>query len=266
MSLEYDSVSLLCKGIKMFINLLTLSIILTSFSYSFINVEPPVIGEKEGLNGETSIGIKYSSGNSESTSIGLAGKGEYNEKKWLMYLIADYAYGESNDVKDTNAGMVHFRYVHNITNTLYDYELFLQTEFNEFQSIQQRNIAGANIRKKFELPFDKFYAGIGLFYSYMEPDMVSTLDPIYKRTRINSYISFLKKINKNFTITYLGYYQPNVEDFTDYRISQILQFNTSITDDITLGFDINHAYNSTPYSDIEKNDIRSTVNLRYKFK
>ncbi|MCW8822429.1 MAG: DUF481 domain-containing protein [Sulfurovum sp.] len=246
--------------------LLIFSLISTSLSYGFINVEPPVIGEKEGLSGETSIGAKYSSGNSDSSSVGLAGKAEYNEKEWLMYLIASYAYGESNDIKDTDDGMVHFRYVHHIANTSYDYELFVQTEFNEFQSIKQRDIAGANIRRKFDLSFDKFYAGLGLFYSYMEPDTVSSLDPIYRRIRMNSYISFLKKINKNFSITYLGYYQPNVEDFSDYRISQILQFNTSITDDIILGFDINHAYNATPYHEIEKNDIRSTINLRYKFK
>jgi len=246
--------------------ILTFSLILSTLSYGFINVEPPVIGEKEGLSGESSIGAKYSSGNSDSLSIGLAAKGQYNEKEWLAYLIASYTYGESNDEKDTNDGMVHFRYVHNIANTAYDYEFFLQTEFNEFQSIKQRDIAGANIRKKLDLSFDKFYVGLGLFYSYMEPDTISILDPIYRRTRINSYVSFLKKINKGFSISYLGYYQPNAEDLSDYRISQILQLNTSITDDLILGFDINHEYNATPYYEIEKNDIRSTINLRYKFK
>lgn len=128
--------------------LLSLSLVLTTFSYSFINIEPPVIGAKEGLSGEFSLGAKYSSGNTDSTSVGLAGKGEYGEKEWLVYLIASYTYGESNDETDTNDGLVHLRYVHNIANTAYDYEFFLQTEFNEFQDIKERNLAGANIRKK----------------------------------------------------------------------------------------------------------------------
>lgn len=246
--------------------LLSFSLILTTFSYSFINIEPPVIGEKEGLTGEVSLGAKYSSGNTDSRSVGLSGKGEYSEKEWLVYLIASYTYGESNDEKDTNDGLVHLRYVHNIANTAYDYEFFLQTEFNEFQDIKERSLAGANIRKKLDLPFDKFYVGLGLFYSYMEPDIITILDPVYKRTRMNSYLSFLKNINENFSITYLGFYQPNVEDFSDFRISQILQLNTSITSDLILGFDINHAYNATPYHQIEKSDVRSTINLRYKFK
>ena len=183
-----------------------------------------------------------------------------------MYLIASYTYGESSDLKDTNDGQFHLRYVHSIIDTTYDYEFFLQTEFNEFQDIKQRSLAGANIRKKLDLPFDKFYVALGLFYSYTEPDTISALDPIYRRTRMNSYVSFLKNINKNFSITYLGFYQPNVEAFSDFRVSQTLQLNTLITEDLTFALDINHNYNATPYHNIEKSDIRSTINLRYKFK
>lgn len=250
----------------MFKKILSFSLLLSTCSYSFITIAPPVIGEKEGLSSEISLGAKYSSGNTDSNSVGLAAKGEYNEKEWLAYLIAAYSYGKSNDVKDTNDGLMHLRYVHNIADTAYDYEWFVQSEFNEFQGIQKRNLVGANIRKKLDLSFDTFYAGLGLFYSYMEPDTISSLNPIYRRTHMNSYVSFLKKINQNFSMTYLGYYQPNIEDFSDFRISQTLQFNTSITDNLILGLDIHHAYNATPYHDVEKNDIRSTVNLKYKFK
>lgn len=246
--------------------LIFVSILFTSFSYSFINIEPPVIGEKEGLSGETSISAQFNSGNTDSSTVGLAGKAEYNQKSWLAYLIASYTYGETNSEENANEGLAHLRYVHNIKNTAFDYELFLQGEFNKFQSIERRNLAGANVRRKFDISFDKFYLGLGLFYSYTKPDTVSDIDPIYKRTRMNSYVSFLKKINENLSIAYLGYYQPNIELFSDYRVSQIVQLNTSITNDLILGVDINHAYNATPYSGVEKNDIRSTVNLRYKFR
>ena len=250
----------------MFKKILYLSVIFTTLSYSFINIEPPVIGEKEGLDGEISLGAKYSSGNSDSVSVGVAAKGQYSEKEWLVYLISAYSYGESNGNEDTNDGIIHLRYVHSIADTAYDYELFLQTEFNEFQDIKERNLAGVNIRRKLDIPFDKFYVGLGLFYSYMEPDTITPADPIYKRTKVNSYISFLKKINENFSITYLGYYQPNIEEFSDFTVSQILQFNTSLTDALALSFDIHHKYNATPYQDIEKSDVRSTINLKYKFK
>lgn len=244
--------------------LLLFSLLLSTFSYSIINIEPPVIGEKEGISGEIGLGAKFSSGNTDSLSASFGGRGEYSEKEWLILLIASYTYEESNDIRDKNYGHIHFRYIHAIADTDYDYELFLQAEFDEFQAINERNLAGANIRKKLDLPFDKFYVGLGLFNSYMAPN--NNFDPTYKRVRINSYISFLKKVNEYFSVAYLGYYQPNIEDFSDFRTSQTLQFNTSITNKIVLGLDIKHAYNSTPYHEIEKSDVRSTLNLRYKFK
>jgi len=251
----------------MFKKLFTLVLLFNSFSYAFVNLEPPVIGEKKGFDGEVSLGAKFNSGNSDTLALGAGAKGQYSQEEWLVYMIASYSYGESNDVIDTNDGLLHLRYVHEITDTAYDYEFFLQTEFNEFQAIKSRNLAGANIRRDFsDLPFDKFYLGVGLFYSYMEPDTITAIDPIYERMKLNTYISLLKKVNDIFSITYLGYYQPNIEDFSDYRIFQLIQFNTSISENIGLSFDVLHKYNATPYHGIEHTDIRSTINLKYKFK
>ena len=248
---------------KLFFNTLLLS----SLSQAYINLEPPVIGENEGLETEVSFGAIYNSGNTESLAASFSAKGQYNQKEWLTYLIATYAYGESNEIKDNNDGLIHLRYVHEIKDTAYDYEFFLQGEFNEFQDMKSRNLAGANIRRNFSNDFfDKLYLGLGLFYSYMEPDVITDIDPIYKRTKMNSYISLLKKVNEHFSITYLGYYQPNVEDFSDYRTFQVLQLTTEITEQTALSFDILHKYNATPYHAVENTDIRSTINLKYKFR
>jgi len=251
----------------MFQKLLLLLFFFNTFSSAFVNLAPPVIGEKKGLTGEASLGAKFNSGNSDTLSLGLGAKGEYSEEEWLVYMLAAYSYGESNDIQDTNDGVFHLRYVHEIADTPYDYECFIQTEFNEFQDIKSRNIAGGNIRRDFgNLPFDRFYVGVGLFYSYMEPDVVTELDPVYERVKLNTYISFLKKVNDVFSVTYLGYYQPTVDDFSDYRIFQIVQFTTAITERTALSFDVLHKYNATPYHAIKKTDIRSTINLKYKFK
>ena len=251
----------------MFKKLLFIILLFNTFSQAYINLEPPVIGEKEGLETEVALGAIYNSGNTDSIAANFSAKGQYNEKTWLTYLIATYAYGESNEIRDNNDGLLHLRYVHEIADTPYDYELFMQTEFNEFQAIKSRDLAGANIRRDFSNDFfDKLYIGIGLFYSYMEPDTISEIDPVYERVKMNTYISLLKKVNEHFSVTYLGYYQPNVEDFSDYRIFQTLQLTTTITDHTALSFDIMHKFNATPYHAVEKTDIRSTISLKYKFK
>ena len=250
----------------MFKKILYLSLFLTTLTYSFISLDPPVIGEKEKLDGEIALGANISTGNTDSKSVGLAIKGQYSEEEWLTYLIAAYHYGEVNKDKNTNDGLAHLRYVHAIVDTPYDYEFFLQSEFNEFQDIKKRNLAGANIRRKLNLPFDKFYVGLGLFYSYLEPEVVTEINPIYRQTKFNSYISLSHNIHEHFNVTYLGFYQATVDDISDLRIFQILQLNTALTTHLGLSFDIKHEYNKTPYQNIEKNDLRSTISLKYKFK
>jgi putative salt-induced outer membrane protein len=250
----------------MFKKIFLTTLFFTSLGYGFINVEPPVIGEKEGINAEVSLNADYNTGNSDKATVGTSTKGQYNSEEWLLYFIAAYSYGESNGEKDTNDGMIHLRYIHTLIEDSYDYEIFYQTEFNEFQNIRIRNLAGTNVRRKLHIGFDKFYLGTGVFYEYQKPDELAEENPIYKRAKLNTYISFLKKFNTHVNLTYLGYYQPNIEDFSDYTVSQTLQLNSLITENITLSIDLMHHYNTTPYQNVEKSDFRSTINLRYKLK
>ncbi|AKF24999.1 hypothetical protein YH65_06035 [Sulfurovum lithotrophicum] len=237
-----------------------------SLSYGFVSVKPPVIGEKEGWDGEISLGGAYNSGNTDSSAVNFGLKAEYHETIWMLYSLASYTYGEANGEKNKDQGIFHLRYIHNIGNTLYDYEIFGQTEFNKFQDIKVRNLAGANIRRKITDFFDRCYVGLGLFYSHMEPDVVSDLNPVYDRIKLNTYLSFTKKVNEHFSVTYLGFYQPNVEDFSDYRIYQILQLDTLLGKNLSLGLDFSHKYNATPYHQVDKTDISSMISLKYKLK
>jgi putative salt-induced outer membrane protein len=246
--------------------LLFICTMITTLSYGFISLEPPVIGEKQGLDGEISLGGAYNSGNTDSSAANFGLKVEYHEEVWMLYTIASYVYGETNGDKNKNNGLLHLRYIHNIEGTPYDYELFGQTEFNEFQEVKMRNLLGANIRRKITDFFDKCYVGVGFFYSYMEPDTITPVDPIYERVKLNTYLSFTKNINEHFEVTYLGFYQPNVEKFSDYRIFQILQLDTKLTEDLSLGLDISHKYNATPYHQVEKTDISSMISLKYKLR
>jgi len=176
-----------------------ITLCVTSFTYAFVSVEPPVIGDKEGWDGEISLGGIYNSGNTDSSAVNFGLKAEYHEPVWMLYSLASYTYGKVDGEKNKNQGIFHLRYIHNIEDTLYDYEIFGQTEFNEFQDIKVRNLAGANIRRKITDLFDRCYVGLGFFYSHMEPDAVSDINPVYDRVKLNTYLSFTKKVNEYFS-------------------------------------------------------------------
>jgi len=241
-----------------------LLLLLTS-SYAFIDIAPQNIGEKKGPDGEVSLGAKYSSGNTDNRSVSLSAKVQYDSTDWLTFIIASYSYGEAKGDVNSNEGLMHWRYIHSIADTPYDWEVFLQGEFNKFQKIKHRDLAGGGLRRRFLGYFDSFYIGLGLFYSYMEPKEITAVDLKRERIKINSYISFKKTFSENLFVTYLGYYQPNIEKVSDFSSFQLLQFNTPIADSLILSLDLLYRYNATPYSEIEKGDFKTSVNLNYSF-
>ncbi len=243
--------------------------IIITYSFGFIDIQPQVIGEKKGIDGEIALSASYSSGNNEESTIGTSVRGQYDAERWLSFVIAAYKYGEANKDKNSEEGLLHLRYIHTTHYESYDWEIFAQTEFNPFQDLKERSLAGVGLRKRvdseFNSYFDKFYIGLGLMYTYREPDYITEVDKILERTKINSYISFKKTFSENLSVAYLGYYQPTVDDMSDFSSSQILQFVTPLADYINLSLDLVYKYNATPYSGIEKDDFDATLGLKYKF-
>jgi len=244
--------------------IILLSIIM-SYSFGYIDIQPQVIGEKKGLDGEMSITASFSDGNSEERSIGTSIKGQYDAQEWIAIVIAAYNYGEANNHKSSEAGLLHLRYIHAIDEKNYDWEVFVQSEFNPFQKLKERSLVGVGLRKSFTNYFDKFYMGLGLMYTYREPDVITEFDKVLKRTKINSYISLKKTFSENLSIAYLGYYQPTVDDFSDFSSRQILQFITPLADSVNLSLNLIYKYNDTPYSSIEKDDFNAKLSLTYEF-
>ena len=245
---------------------IALPFILTmTLSQAFINIAPQNIGDKKGPVGEISLGANYSSGNTENRSASLSAKAQYDSAEWLSFIIASYSYGEAKGDVNSNEGLLHWRYIHNIDHTRYDWEVFLQGEFNKFQKVKHRDLAGGGIRRRFMGYFDSFYLGLGLFYSYMAPKEITLLDRKRERIKVNSYISLKKTFSKDFFVTYLGYYQPNIEKFSDFSSFQLMQLNTPLSDSLLLSLDLLYRYNATPYSEIKKDDFKTTINLNYSF-
>jgi len=95
---------------------------------------------------------------------------------------------------------------------------------------------------------------------------ISEFNKFIKKDKKSVLGAYAKKVNEYFSATYLGFYQPNIEDFSDYRIHQILQLDTFLGKNISLGIDFSHKYNATPYHQVDKTDISSMISLKYKLK
>ena len=237
--------------------------IAVSSSYGFVSLKPLNIGEKEGTSGEIGISGNLARRNTDKNEYSFNGDVKYYGSDYILLGIGSYTYGEVDNEKNTNKSLVHGRFVKNIQPSL-DYEIFSQAEYNEFQNIELRSVNGVNLRSK--LPFfTNSYLGYGAMYSYVKP--VSEEDSFDTKSRVkaNIYLSMNKEFNKKVNLNYLGYYQPTLDEFSDYRVSQVLQLNTEMTTHTMIRIELVHKYDADAYPGVEKTDISTKIGLVYKF-
>jgi len=242
---------------------LFLFLIITIQLHAFLGIKPLNINEKKGINGNLGLSAKYSQGNTDKKQINLSADTKYYAKDKIYFILVNYSFGESNSVRDTNKGLVHLRYLKKL-NSIFDYEIFSQVEFNEFQDLKLRSVTGVNLRNKVNL-FKSFYIGYGLMYSYMKPKEITYFNKIRKDIVANLYLSMTEDITKNLNFNYLGYYQPIINNLNDFRVSQVFQFDNKINKKFMIRVEAIYQYNESPYYGIEKEDFSTNIGLIYRF-
>ena len=69
-----------------------------------------------------------------------------------------------------------------------------------------------------------------MFWVQLKEQQINAVDLI----RLNSYIAYNIKVD-NIKINYIGYYQPNITNYNDFQIINILQFIFKIDNNISFG-------------------------------
>ena len=210
-------------------------------------------------------------GNTEKRTIigeGLINYGDGENYKHLI--ISTYSYGESLDIKNTNKGLIHYRFTHYIEND-YDYELFAQDEFNEFQNMKFRLLGGGNIRKRIRL-FERVFLGSGLMYSFVKANDNNVLDKDRKKIKFNFYGIFSHKFNDLLSLNGLVFYQPTLYnivdeksfDFNDYRLSSRFSLVSKISENFEFKVNLDYNYHSKPFNGVKPDDMKTTAGITFK--
>ena len=259
-------------------DILIKGIILSTLASSILNaaivIEPKSINEVKTTEVKASISGYLNQGNTDSNHIQAGIYTQFgNGKTYKNLVIFSYDYGEANKEKNANKLLLHLRHTHKLYQET-DIELFVQDEFNEFQNQKYRFLSGANLRHRLSY-FDRLFIGAGLMYSEVAPQTEGNADITRKKVKINTYMAYEKKINKTLTFNMLLFFQPtlynfNTENFKvdieDFRLSSYANFETKITKELSFTTGLNYFYHSKPFEGIEKDDLKLTVGINYKFK
>ncbi|WP_345993039.1 DUF481 domain-containing protein [Sulfurimonas sp. HSL-1716] len=246
--------------------LLVLLLTCLTFSYAVVSIEPVEIGKKPGVSGELEASFETTRGNTEKDEYkgGINIQYDSNESyvTWGEF-TANYA--EASGVKNTNKTYAHLRYIHTyLDNKDINWETFVQSETNEFTKIQERFLLGGGLRfHLLDKAIGNAFVGTGLFYEHI--DYTTSFDKKEDNARANIYLSYSKKLGKDANIAYIGYYQPRIDSFDDYIISNAAELKVHVYLKLFISLKLFYNIDSKPALGVKKEDFSQTTSLIYTF-
>jgi len=222
----------------------------------------------EGFEGEFDLSAGGASGNTDKADLSAGTRLQWQTGNHTSFLVMSYAYGQSNDVRDTNRIFLHARHIL-LTSDPLAWELFLQGERNEFGRIAFRRLAGGGARFTLLERQDHSAAFFGTSVFYERETVTDTVDTTDTGTestwRGNLYLVLKYHINENVRLVSSTYYQPSFDDANDFRALEIAALEVSLTDKLGLRVSAEARHDSRPPQTIEETDVTYRTGINYKF-
>lgn len=172
---------------------------------------------------------------------------EYQKGNSRWMALGAYNLTQFRDVEDpgsvprnfANNAFGHLRYNYFMNDWL-TWEAFTQLQYDEIQQIDARLLTGAGPRVKL-LRTDSSQLFFGLLYMYEHEESTDVfeqpeeraVDVVLNDHRLSTYLSGGFQITKTFQINHVTYFQPNLSDFGDFRISSETSFSFKISNKLS---------------------------------
>lgn len=223
--------------------------------------------QKDTFTADLDLTISGTSGNSDKSKVSLNTQLSWIGDKSINLAIFGHQYGENDGVRNVNKSFIHYRYIHQLSD-ITDLEMFGQLESNEFTRLSYRGLLGSGLRFSIANS-DNHHAffGAGIFYSKEEVEFTTGLtdDGVEEFARANLYLLSKYKVNPGVSFSNVLYYQPSVNQASDYRALLESKFDFKINQDLTLRLSIDIEHDSDPSQTIENTDISYLTGLKFSF-
>lgn len=83
--------------------------------------------------------------------------------------------------------------------------------------------------------------------------------------RSTNYISSTWRASERFSVVVVGYYQPYLQRFFDFRVLSESRFEFHVTQTVSISTRLNIRYDSKPPSNLETHDLEIVNGLSYRF-
>ncbi len=241
-------------------------VLLASPVFAQVNTEKLRKAENEtGLYTDFNLAGTFSSGNSEYVRFNTGLRFDYIGQRYNSFIIAKLDYKEANNNIIVKKGFTHLRNVFYYSGNL-SFELFFQKEFNEFISLNDRNILGGGVRIKIAESYtdtSSVAISFGSGIMYESEDYTDGYKEDSKLARSTNYLSVNWKINKVFSISSVSYAQVDVTQLNNYRLLNESDFSVNIFSNVKLFIGVDYRYDSQPPEEVKNYDFEFVNGIRF---
>lgn len=232
--------------------------VLSADAFAIVNMDGLHFKDSDKtFSSDFELNLSGSTGNSENSTAAANGQFSWKKEKSINLAILGYQYGEVNQIENTNKSFIHLRHIHNI-NDSYDAEFFTQIEQNNFTRLEYRGLLGTGLRfTPLESSDHHAFIGIGAFYSKekIKPVTGLTDEGIETAVRANLYFLTKHKFTSHLNNSNAFYYQPDIEEFSDYRALFQSKLDFKINENLKFRLSLDVSHDSKPSQTIKKTDF-----------
>lgn len=238
-------------------------------AHAIVNIESLRVGEPpQGYSGAVNLSVDGESGNTDKFGANLGARLQWHGGAITNFAIFRYAYDETSGIQDTNKLFFHARHIHQVSAKT-AYEGFFQAQRNKFARLSFRGLIGGGTRLTLEEKPDvkSLHLGLGGFFSreILENRPGTTDGGGQNLWRINSYLNYLHHLNDQVSVLSTTYYQPAIDDFSDYRLLEDAALNVKMTNTLSLNLSLELTHDSKPPQDVKKTDITYSTGIQFSF-
>lgn len=217
--------------------------------------------DEQGFSGNIEMGLNFVQNINNVFSSQNASQFQYVSKRHVFTSLNALNLTVFNETRVLNDGFQHLRYGNTITKKI-RWEGFLQAQYNEIIKISGRYLAGTGPLFKI---IDAEKDSVNLYYStaYMLEYEEETTGIINRHQRWNNMLSANWPISDKVDLSLVSYYQPDLSDFKDFRVSSEILLKINIIKRLNLKYSMALFYDTKPPEDIRKTfyNIKNTLSF-----
>lgn len=218
--------------------------------------------EEQGWSGALAGSYGASGGNSPQSTFEGSGRVQLRSRANVWRLIASANRTTVHDVETKRATLGHLRHNYLLSDRWATLS-FLQHYKNPFQRLDSRFLIGLGGRWR-AVKKEKTLIYLGSAYMW-EQEKIQGEEGHEKDQRLSGYVSLETDLSEDVVVDFLVFYQPRVNDFSDWRFYGEAAIEVELTGALSLFVSYKLEHNSTPPQGVEQTDWSTKTGLAFKF-